>query len=98
LFETITLYDNKATAATVKKEPDGKYHVTVTVESKKFRSSDRGAETTVPLHDLIDIGVLGESKKKNANDNILLIEKHLITAPKMTFELTVDKKPARAGI
>jgi ABC-2 type transport system permease protein len=98
LFETITLFDNKATAVTSRKDPDGKYIVTVTVESKKFRSSDRGAETAVPLHDMIDIGVLGESKKKKDNDNILLIEKHLITAPKMTFELTVDKKPARAGI
>ena len=97
LFETITLYDNKATEATVKKRA-GKYFVTVTVESKKFRSDDRGRETNVPLHDYIDVGVLGESKAKAANDNVLAIEKKLITAPKMTFEFVVDKKPVRAGI
>lgn len=97
LFETITLFDNKTTEATSTKRADGKYVVTVTVESKKYRSNDRGAETYVPLHDVIDIGVLGPSKTKN-NDNVLLIERKLITQPKMTFEMVVDKKPARAGI
>jgi hypothetical protein len=70
----------------------------VTVESKKFRSNDRGAETNLPLHEMVDVGVLGESKKKNAYDNILLLEKRLIDKPKMTFEFVVDKKPVRAGI
>jgi len=98
LFETITLFDNKTTEATATKRADGKYVVKVTVESKKFRASDRGAETNVPLNDMVDVGVLGESKKKNAYDNILVVEKRLINAPKMTFEFVVDKKPARAGI
>src|SRR6476661_3989350 len=51
LFETITLYDNKATAATVSKRPDGKFLVTVTVESKKFRADNRGKETSIPVND-----------------------------------------------
>jgi len=97
LFETITLFDNKTTEAKSTQRADGKYVVTVTVESKKYRSSDRGAETYVPLHDMIDIGVLGPSKNKN-NDNVLLIERKLITQPTMTFEMVVDKKPAKAGI
>jgi len=98
LFETITLYDNKTTEATATKRPDGKYLVKFTVESKKLRSTDRGVETTIPIHDMIDVGVLGESKLKKDNDNVLVIEKKLITQPKTTFEFVVDKKPARAGI
>lgn len=98
LFETITLFDNKTTEAKAVRRPDGKYLVTVTVESKKLRSDDRGEETAMPLADMIDVGVLGESKKKNANDNILVVEKRRIDKPKMTFEFVVDKKPARAGI
>jgi len=97
LFETITLYDNKASEAKVEQR-GGKYVVTVTVESKKFRSDDRGHETYIPIHDYIDVGVLGESKAKAANDNVLAIEKKLITSPKMTFQFVVDKKPQRAGI
>ncbi len=97
LFDNITLFDNRATEAKATKRPDGKWDVTVTVESKKFRANDRGKETEVAPSDMIDIGVLGESKKKD-DDNILVLEKKLINAPKMTFTFTVDKKPAKAGI
>jgi len=98
LFDTITLYDNKATEATAKKRPDGKWDVTVTVESKKLRSTDRGKESAIAINDVIEVGVLGESKRKKDNDNVLVIEKKLINAPKMTFTFTVAKKPAKAGI
>jgi len=47
---------------------------------------------------MIDVGVIGESKKKDDYGNILVVEKRLINAPKMTFNFVVDKKPARAGI
>ena len=43
---------------------DGKYDVNVTVESKKFRADDRGQETAMPVHDWVDIGVLGEEGPK----------------------------------
>jgi ABC-2 type transport system permease protein len=97
LFETITLYDNKATEATVSKRPDGKYLVTVTVESKKFRADDRGKETAVPVNDWVDIGVLGASKTKG-NEPVLALEKHHLTTPKATFTMVVATKPDRAGI
>ncbi len=98
LFDTITLYDNKAKEATAKQRPDGKWDVTVTVESKKLRSDDRGREHEIPINDTIEVGVLGESKRKKDNDNILIVEKKLINAPRMTFTFTVDKKPVKAGI
>jgi ABC-type transport system involved in multi-copper enzyme maturation permease subunit len=97
LFETITLYDNKATAATVSKRADGKFVVTMTVESKKFRSDDRGKETAVPVNDWVDIGVLGASKTKG-NEPVLALEKHHLTSPKATFQMVVATKPDRAGI
>jgi len=97
LFETITLYDNKATSATVSKRPDGKFLVTVTVESKKFRADDRGKETAVPVNDWVDVGVLGASKTKG-NEPVLAIEKHHLMTPKATFQMVVATKPDRAGI
>ncbi|HEV7573475.1 MAG TPA: M1 family aminopeptidase [Thermoanaerobaculia bacterium] len=97
LFETITLYDNKATSATVSKRPDGKYVVTVTVESKKFRADDRGKETATPVNDWVDIGVLGASKTKG-NEPVLALEKHHLTTPKATFSFVIATKPDRAGI
>ncbi len=97
LFETITLYDNKATSATTSKRPDGKYVVTVTVESKKFRADDRGKETATPVNDWIDIGVLGASKVKG-NEPVLALEKHHLTTPSAKFSFVVATKPDRAGI
>jgi len=97
LFETITLYDNKATTATVSKRPDGKFVVTVTVESKKFRADDRGKETSIPVNDWVDIGVLGASKTKG-NEPVLALEKHHLTTPKATFSFVIATKPDRAGI
>ncbi len=97
LFETITLYDNKTTEATVTKLSDGRFQVTFTVQSKKFRSDARGKETEVPINDWVDIGVLGAAKTKG-NEPVLALEKHHLTTPAATFTMVVATKPDRAGI
>ena len=92
LFETITLYDNRATQATAKALPDGRYEVTVEVFAKKRRADEVGRETDVPLADLIDVGVLDEAGKA------IVVEKQSIDRERQTFTFVVDRKPARAGI
>ena len=64
----------------------------MTVEAKKVRADGRGQEHAVPLHDLIDIGVL------DANGKFLYLQKHKIEQEKTDFTVTVDKVPAQAGI
>ncbi|HEX7153801.1 MAG TPA: M1 family aminopeptidase [Thermoanaerobaculia bacterium] len=97
LFEKITIYDNKASEVTWTKLPTGKYRVKMTVESKKFYGDGKGEEKPTPVNDWIDIGVLGE-KAKNGDEKVLFLEKRRITQPKMTFEVTVDAQPVKAGI
>jgi aminopeptidase N len=92
LFETITLYENRATSATSVKRPDGKYDVTIQVAARKLRANDLGAESEVPLADFIDVGVLDHDGK------VLALERESITAPSATFTLTVSGEPAKAGI
>jgi hypothetical protein len=92
LFETITLYDNRAVSAKAKRLDDGRYEVTLDVSSRKVRADDLGKETEVPLHDMIDIGVVDEHGEP------LFVEKREIAQPKSTFTVVVAKKPARAGI
>ena len=91
-FETITLYDNRATKATAKALADGRYEVTVDVVAKKRKADDLGKETDAPLHDWIDIGVL------DADGAPLYREKKELTAETATFTMEVKGKPARAGI
>ncbi|HUJ14149.1 MAG TPA: DUF2627 family protein, partial [Thermoanaerobaculia bacterium] len=86
LFETITLYDNKATDAQVTKLADGKYRVRVTVEAKKFRADGMGKETPVPIDDWIDVGVTAAGPRKKSVDRVLAIQKEHITKPTETFE------------
>jgi len=91
-FETITLFDNRALKATYKQLPNGKYEVHLAVEAKKYRADGKGQEHTIPLHDMIDIGVL------DADGNFLYLQKQEITQEHQDFTVTVDKQPAQAGI
>lgn len=91
-FENITVFDNRAVSASYAVLPDGKYQVHILVESKKYRSDGKGEEHLVPLHDLVDIGVL------DANGNYLYLQKHKIEQERQEFTVTADKLPAQAGI
>jgi len=92
MWDTITLYDNRARSANYVQLPDGKYQVNLVVEARKVRADGKGQEHTIPIHDLIDIGVL------DANGHYLYLQKHQIEKDQTEFTLTVDQKPAEAGI
>ena len=92
MFETITLYDNRATSATAKALPDGRYEVTLKVTARKLRADALGKETDAALADWIDIGVL------DADNKPLFLEKKKIDREEMEFTVVVAGKPARAGI
>ena len=91
-FENITVFDNRAVSASYSALPDGKYQVRITVEAKKYHSDGKGQEHLLPLHDLIDIGVL------DANGNYLYLQKHKVEQQQQEFTITVDKLPIQAGI
>lgn len=91
-FENITLFDNRALSAKYSQLPDGKYQVKIAVEAKKYRADGRGQEHSIPLHDLIDVGVL------DADGKFLYLLKQKIDQEHQDFTVTVDKLPAQAGI
>jgi ABC-type transport system involved in multi-copper enzyme maturation permease subunit len=91
LFETITLYDNRALTAVVRPRA-GKFEVTLTVSAKKLRAGELGVEKQLPLDDLIDVGVYGSDGK------LLLLEKRRLTQERTELTLTVAAPPAKAGI
>lgn len=91
LFETITLYDNRALKAVVRPH-DGKYDVTLKLWAKKLRAGELGAETELPLDDVIAVGVYGSDGK------LLALEKRRFTKNEIEVTLTVTAPPAKAGI
>jgi aminopeptidase N len=92
LFETITLYDNRAVSAEAKDLGDGRWEVELVVQSRKFRADESGSETQIELADWIEIGVFDE------HDELLYREQHQLTDEQTTLSLVVEGKPARAGI
>ena len=92
LFETITLYENRAKSAAYRELGGGRYEVTLTVEAKKLRVDDKGVQKEIPMDDWIDIGVLG------ADDAPLYLKKHRLHAGETTLAIEVTGKPERAGI
>lgn len=96
MFETITLYDNRATSAKSEKMPDGKYKVTIDVEANKFLADSLGKESPLQMNDYVDIGVLGKGEKYAEKQ--LFLQKYKIKNGKNKFEIIVAEEPKKAGI
>lgn len=96
MFETITLYENKADSAFYSEVDEQTFNVTLHVSAEKFRADSTGAEDPISINDWIDIGIYG--KDEQGKDKLIYLKKHKITAKNQTFEITVKERPRRAGI
>ena len=95
MFETITLFENRTKEATYEKVGN-QFKVELDISAIKYRADSLGNETSIPVDDWIDIGVLGEDE--NGKEKLLYLEKHKINAKEMKFEIMVNEKPTKAGI
>lgn len=92
LFETITLYDNKALSARRDKLADGTYRTTLTVALRKLLADSLGGEIPLPLHDYIPVAAIGKG------DTILARRMVLASRDTLTVELMTRTEPERAGV
>ncbi|APR79556.1 membrane protein, putative [Minicystis rosea] len=92
LFETITLYDNRAISASCTTHEEGGKRITLRVSAKKLRADELGAEHEVPLDELVDVGALDEHGEPIA------LEKRRITTGEQEIELHAPRCPQKAGI
>ncbi len=99
LFEKITLYDVKTTAATATERRDGRWDVSITVEARKLYADGQGVETEAPLNETFDIGLFSAEPGKGAFDagNVLLFERRPLRSGVQTFRFTTATKPTFAG-
>jgi aminopeptidase N len=92
LFETITVYDNRALSASMKQNANGGWDVTLKVKAVKYRSDDKGDQTELDFNDVMDVGAIDDDGKA------LFIEKRRIAKGESDLAFTVPVKPARVGI
>ena len=91
LFETITLFDNRAVSAKYR-EVDGKYEVSMEVDARKLRADQDGNDQEIDAKDWMDIGVVDDKNQP------ILVERKQVISGKNTFKMIIDKKPVKAGI
>jgi aminopeptidase N len=101
LFEKITVYDLKTRTAAVKRRPDGRYDVTLTVEAKKVYADGQGKETPAAMQgEVFDVGVFTAEpgRKGFSSKDVAYFRTHPFRSGTQTLTLTVDKAPRYAGV
>ncbi|HKL88955.1 MAG TPA: hypothetical protein VJ884_08100, partial [Salinibacter sp.] len=99
LFREITLYENRAVDATYTETNDGRYRVELTVNAKKLQADSLGTEQETEIDAPLPIGVFAENAEVGADEQTeLYLQKHDLTSGEQTVTVTVDEKPAKAGI
>jgi len=100
LFEKIVIYDLRVTDTAMQPVAGG-YEVTMTVTAAKYEADGSGAETEVPLSQMLDVAVFSDDDEALGDDDLpapLAFERRLITSGEQTFTFTVPEKPGRVGI
>jgi len=98
LFEDIALFSNRTLAATAHKRSDGKYDVTIDIETHKFKADPKGNETEVKVDDWIDIGAFAKPDKGKQYGRTLYRERLHMTQGRSTHTFTVSELPDQAGV
>ncbi|NRD23291.1 hypothetical protein HNV10_08560 [Winogradskyella litoriviva] len=93
-FKEITLYDNRLKEANYKKLDNGKYEVTLEIESSKIKSDSLGNETKANINDWIDVGFFMD------DDEERLFSQKRIKFNKESTSITMqlDSLPVKAAI
>jgi ABC-type transport system involved in multi-copper enzyme maturation permease subunit len=98
LFEEITLFSNRALSATATKRADGKYDVTVVVETHKYKADTKGVETEVPVDDWIEVGALAAPQQGNRYGKVLARQLVHMTGTHGVYTFVTSDLPEKAGI
>ena len=98
LFEDITIFSNRTLNATAQKRADGKYDVTIKVETRKYKADPKGNETEVPVNDYIDIGAFAKPRKNKKYGDTLYRERDAHTQKDSNFTFVTASLPEKAGI
>jgi hypothetical protein len=97
-FWKITLFDDRMLDASAKRLPDGRYQVTMKVHAGMAYADGKGRETRAAPDIPVAIGVFAASPGGGRDGKPLYLEKRLLPAGDSTVTVTVDGRPAMAGI
>ncbi len=100
LFENITLYDLKASAATARRRADGRYDVRLTIDARKVYADGLGKETAAPMDEIVDVGLF--DTRPDAKDfspaKVVVLQKTPIHSGDQTLRFVTARRPKFAGV
>lgn len=96
MFETVTLFENRAQEAVYKEGKKGKFELTLTTFCEKIRVDSSGRESNISLNDWVDVGVY--AMDDNGQEKLIYLKKHKVTKQVNRFTIAVNEKPVRVGI
>ena len=101
-FEKITLYSNKTTKATYKKNTDNSYEVTIDIESGKTHFDGLGKTIDTPsTPNILEVAVFEKDTVDTKGLTVkrpLALKKVWVKPGISTFSFTTNKMPVKAGI
>jgi ABC-2 type transport system permease protein len=97
LFEANTFWEIAAERATAEQTGTGAWRVTLDVQARKVVVDSAGAETGVPMDDLVEVGVFAAADGAGPGEPLYL-RMHRVRSGEQRITVTVPGKPARAGI
>ena len=97
LFEANTFWELSTEKVGAKPDGAGNWRVTLDVTARKVAVDTRGAETELPMDDLVEVGVFAAAKGDARGDSLYL-GLHRVHAGRQRITLTVRGEPALAGI
>jgi ABC-2 type transport system permease protein len=100
LFEKITLYDIKTTAASARKRADGRYDLALTVSAKKLYADGQGRESPAPMAETLDVGAFDvePAKPGYGPKDVIGVQRLPIRSGDQTVRLVVGRLPKFAGV
>ena len=98
LFEVNTFWELETQGATA--EPIGAdgWQVTLDVRARKVVVDETGAETEMPMDELVEVGVFAPVEVGGELDDPLYVQEHEIRSGEQTIRVTVPRRPDLAGI
>ncbi len=98
LIERNTFWELQTDEASALQTTSGEWQVTLEVAARKVVVDTAGAETEMPMDDLIEIGVYAPAEDDGSPGKPLHLAMHRIRTGAQAITVTVPARPARAGI